>query len=139
MAECKCDCGSSSNISCDTGCVTNDAPASVYACTGASNVGIITLELTKALHLAGKYKMGCAVCVGAGDCACGSVTAPDTPKDLLIDGCAVACLKKMFDKQGKTNYKHVIITQLGIKKEGTFSFDPALIDILVQKVSDKGL
>ncbi len=36
---CNCDCGNPSGSSCDSGCVTNSAPASVYACAGASNVG----------------------------------------------------------------------------------------------------
>jgi hypothetical protein len=45
----------------------------------------------------------------------------------------------MFDKQGKTNYNHVIVTQLGIKKAGTFEYDPAIIDTLLQKLSAKGL
>ncbi len=139
MSECSCDCSCNSGINCSSGCVDNDAPASVYACAGASNVGIISFELTKALHMAGKYKMGCSVCVGAGDCSCGSVTDSEQPKDLLIDGCAVACLKKMFDKQGKTHYNHVIVTQLGIKKEGIFSYPPDTIEILMQKLDKRGL
>ncbi len=43
-------CSSETNSSCYVGCVTNDAPTSVYACAGASNVGVISFELTKALH-----------------------------------------------------------------------------------------
>ncbi len=92
-----------------------------------------------ALHQAERYKMGCSVCVGAGDCACGEAFEADTPKDLLIDGCKVACLKKMFDKQGKTNYNHVIITQLGVKKEGSFDYESDLIPKLMEKLSSKGL
>jgi uncharacterized metal-binding protein len=134
-----CDCGCDCSGSSESNCVTNTASASVYACTGASNVGIISLDLSIALHKANRYTMGCSVCVGAGDCSCGSATEPNTPKDLLIDGCAVGCLKKMFDKQGKTNYNHVIVTQLGIKKAGTFEYDPAIIDTLLQKLSAKGL
>ena len=142
MSDCNCNCGcgpTSQGSSCSDGCVTNSAPASVYACTGASNVGIISLDLTVELHKAGKYKMGCATCVGAGDCSCGSETDPSVPKDLLIDGCAVACLKKMFEKQGKTHFNHVIVTQLGVKKEPTFDYDPELLPKLMQKLEDKGL
>lgn len=139
MAECDCSCSCGSGSSCDSNCVTNDAPSSVYACTGASNVGIISLDLTIALHKAGRYQMGCSTCVGAGDCSCGSASDPNTPKDLLIDGCAVACLKKMFDKQGKTNYKHVIVTQLGIRKEASFDYDPGIIPQLLDKLTKKGL
>lgn len=125
-----CDCGCGTD--CNDGCVTNSAPSSVYACVGASNVGVISFELAKSLQLDGTYRMGCSVCVGAGDCGCGSA------QDLLIDGCKTACLKKMFEKQGKTGFKHVILTQLGVRKEGTFDFDQALIPELKKKISDKG-
>lgn len=134
--ECSCSCGCGSELS---DCVTNNAPTKVYACAGASNVGIISFELTKALHTAGKYEMGCSVCVGAGDCGCGGTVTEDGKKDLLIDGCKVACLKKMFEKKGINNFNHVIVTQLGVKKEGTFDYEPCLIEKLVQKITDKGL
>jgi uncharacterized metal-binding protein len=120
-------------------CVTNDAPTSVYACAGASNVGVISFELTKALHLSGKYKMGCSTCIGAGDCGCGGTETADGKKDLLIDGCKVGCLKKLFEKKGITNFNHVILTQLGVKKEGTFDYESGLIEKLMDKLSEKGL
>jgi len=111
----------------------------VYACGGASNVGVITFDLTKALHVAGKYEMGCSTCIGAGDCGCGGTETPDGKKDLLIDGCKVACLKKMFENKGITNFNHVIVTQLGVKKEATFDYDCDLIDKLMEDLERKGL
>jgi len=136
MSDCSCSCDCSGA---ESNCVTNDAPTSVYACAGASNVGIISMDLTMALHKANRYKMGCSVCIGAGDCACGGTETTDGKKDLLIDGCKVGCLKTMFDKKGITNYNHVIITQLGIKKAPTFDYDKSIIDTLLNKLSEKGL
>lgn len=138
MQEAKCNCSCGSDCS-DDSCVTNNAESGVYACTGASNVGIISLELAKALHLKDRYKMGCATCVAVGDCGCGSKEEEEQPKDLLIDGCKVGCLKKIFDKQGKTHYNHVIVTQLGVKKEGTFDFGEEQINLLLEKIKDRGL
>lgn len=135
--ECGCSCGCGSG--CSSGCVSNDAPTKVYACAGASNVGVISFELTKALHLAGRYEMGCSTCIGAGDCGCGENVTPEGRKDLLIDGCKVACLKKMFEKQGITDFNHVIVTQLGIRKEGVFDFGPDVIPTLLDKIRKKGL
>lgn len=134
--ECSCSCDCGSDLS---NCVSNSAPTKVYACAGASNVGVISFELTKALHNACKYEMGCSTCIGAGDCGCGGTETSDGKKDLLIDGCKVACLKKMFEKKGITNFNHVIVTQLGVKKEGTFEFDPGLIEKLMDKLKEKGL
>ncbi|HOZ01509.1 MAG TPA: putative zinc-binding protein [Candidatus Syntrophosphaera sp.] len=131
---CSCDCGSDVSD-----CVANAAATSVYACGGASNVGVISFELTKALHLANRYKMGCATCIGAGDCGCGGTVTEDGKKDLLIDGCKAGCLKKMFEKKGITEFNHVIVTQLGVKKEPTFDFDPGLIDKLLDRLTERGL
>jgi len=136
---CSCACGCGTDSSCSDGCVSNDAPTRVYACAGASNVGAISFELTKALHLANRYKMGCATCVGAGDCGCGGTVSPEGKKDLLIDGCKVGCLKKMFEKQGITEFNHVIITQLGVKKEAIFEIEAGLIDKLLNKLTERGL
>ncbi|MDI3503543.1 MAG: hypothetical protein PWP64_479 [Candidatus Cloacimonadota bacterium] len=131
---CSCSCGS--DCSAD-GCVTNTAASSVYACAGASNVGIISLELAKALHNENRYTLGCSSCVAVGDCGCGSDN--EGPKDLLIDGCKVGCVKKIFDKQGKTHYNHVVVTQLGVKKEPNFDFSEAQINALLKKLSDQEL
>ncbi|MDD3578997.1 MAG: putative zinc-binding protein, partial [Candidatus Cloacimonetes bacterium] len=92
-----------------------------------------------ALHLANKYEMGCSTCIGAGDCGCGGTVTADGKKDLLIDGCKVACLKKLFENKGITNFNHLIVTQLGVRKEGTFTFPPELIPDLLEKISNKGL
>ncbi len=136
MSECSCSCGCSDN---DNKCVTNSAPTSVYACVGASNVGMISLDLTIALHKANRYKMGCSVCVGVGDCECVEDKVIEGKKHLLIDGCKVGCMKRMFDKLGIKNYNQVIITQLGIAKEPTFEYDKSIIDKLLEKLNAKGL
>jgi uncharacterized metal-binding protein len=102
-------------------------------------VGVISFELAKALHLTDKYELGCSTCIGAGDCGCGGTVTEEGKKDLLIDGCKVACLKKMFESKGITNFNHVIVTQLGVKKEGTFDYDPTVISSLITKISNKGL
>lgn len=136
---CSCGCSDSGASNCSDGCVTNDAPTSVYACAGASNVGRISFDLAMALHESGRYKMGCSVCIGAGDCGCGGTVTHDGSKDLLIDGCKVGCLKKMFEKKGITDFNHVIVTQLGVRKEGTFSYPPELVDQLMGKLFQKGV
>jgi len=138
---CSCGCGDSGSAggSCSEGCVTNDAPTNVYACAGASNVGRISFDLTMALHEAGRYKMGCATCIGAGDCGCGGTITPEGKKDLLIDGCKVGCLKKMFEKKGIRDFNHVVVTQLGVRKEATFSYPDGLIAALMDKLAQRGM
>jgi len=100
---------------------------------------MISLDLAIALHKANRYQMGCSVCEGAGDNCCGGTESADGKKDLLIDGCKVGCLKKMFEKKGITNFNHVIVTQMGVKKEGTFNYEQGLIEKLMEKLTQKGL
>lgn len=138
MSDCDCSCSCGTDINCSEGCVTNEASTKVYACGGASNVGVISFDLTKALHLSNRYEMGCSTCIGAGDCGCGGTVTSDGKKDLMIDGCKVGCLKKMFEKKGITNFNHVIVTQLGVKKEGTFEYDASIIGTLMEKLTAKG-
>jgi len=44
---------------------------------------------------------------------------------LIIDGCPVACGKKIADHLGLKDYGYVEITSLGIKKEHNISKTPA--------------
>ncbi len=59
--------------------------------------------------------------------------------NLLIDGCPVGCLKQMFDNKGILNYDHVVVTEMGINKDGNFSYDPAIIPKLVEDLVKMGL
>jgi uncharacterized metal-binding protein len=53
MTASKCSCNGAGS------CAANDAPAKVYACAGASNVGKMSLDLAIALHEARAYNMSC--------------------------------------------------------------------------------
>ena len=131
MAECKCSCTSS--------CASNTAPGKVYACAGASNVGKISMDLAIALHQAERYQMSCAAGVGADICGFTDGAKAEGKMNLLIDGCPVGCLKAMFDNKGITNYDHVVISEMGVAKNGNFDYDPALIDELMGQMTEMGL
>jgi len=130
---CSCSCN------CNTGegtskCVTNLAENKVYACGGASNVGMISLELAKTLHLENHYKMGCASGVAAGEFEVENIIQQEGNQDLVIDGCPISCLQKLFEQKGIEGFKHIIVTEFGINKEATFDFDPAIIKQLIDKI-----
>ncbi|HOH98292.1 MAG TPA: putative zinc-binding protein [Candidatus Cloacimonadota bacterium] len=131
MAECKCGCTSS--------CASNDAPAKVYACAGASNAGKISMDLAIALHREGRYQMSCATGVGADICGFTEAAKTEGKLNLLIDGCPVGCLKTMFDNKGITNYDHIVLTEMGITKSGDFSYEQGLIDDLMVQLTTQGL
>jgi len=99
----------------------------------------MSLELAIALHRQNSYQMSCATGVGADICGFTESAKDENTTNLLIDGCPIGCLKMMFDKKGITNYNHVIVTQMGIRKEGTFDYDPEIIPQLLKKITEKGL
>lgn len=136
MGQGKCSCSCSGTAS---GCASNSANRSVYACAGASNVGKISYELAIELHKQSNNNISCAVGVGADLCGFIDGARDQDRSNLLLDGCPVGCLKKMFDNKGIENYDHVIITELGIAKEGNYDYDPAIIPDLIEQIHAMGL
>lgn len=130
---CSCSCN------CNTGegnskCVTNLTETKVYACGGASNVGMISLELAKTLHRENQYKMGCASGIAAGEFEVENTIQQEGNQDLVIDGCPISCVQKIFEQKGIKGFKHFIVTEYGISKEATFEFEPALVKQLIAKI-----
>ncbi len=133
MAECKCNCSGTSS------CASNAAHGKVYACAGASNVGKISMDLAIALHTENRYQMSCAAGVGADICGFTDGAKTEDTMNLLIDGCPVGCLKQMFDNKGISNYDHIVVTEMGVTKEGVFTYKDGLIQALMMQISEMGL
>ena len=96
-------------------CGSNQKPL-VYACSGGSNVGQLTNEAAKVLDDSGDANMSCLA--GLGGNISGMVASAKSGNPLLIlDGCPVACGKKIADNLGLQNYAYVDVMSLGIKKE----------------------
>jgi len=127
------------NCNCTGSCASNDAIKAAYACAGASNVGKYSYELAIALHERGSHALGCAAGVGADICGFTEGAKAENKVNLLLDGCPVGCLKAMFDNKGIDNYDHVVITEMGIKKEGKFETDSATTAILVSQIDEMGV
>ncbi len=99
---------------------TNDKNTLIFACSGGSNVGQMSNDAAKKLTISKHGKMFCAAGIGA-DLSGFIQTAKDADENIVIDGCGVKCLKASFDKHQITNYKHLIITDLGIEKHKDLS------------------
>lgn len=91
----------------------------VLACAGASNVGQLTNEVAKRLDESGAAKYFCLAGVGGHvDGMIASVKGAD--KVLVIDGCKVACAKKAMEAAEIRDFKYLVVTDLGVKKEHSF-------------------
>lgn len=94
----------------------------VYACSGGSNVGQIANEIAKNFTNMGFAKMTCGIALGA-NLSGFIVSAKSADKNIVIDGCTVGCLKKVFENHKISNYDYYIITEMGIEKNKSFMMD----------------
>jgi len=104
----------SENSKCN--CGSNDV-ALIYTCSGAANTGYLADAVSRKLMKDCAGKMTCLAAMGAG--LSGFIeSAKCAEKNIVIDGCPVACGKKIFDKLG-LDYLYFITTDEGVEKNKT--------------------
>jgi len=87
----------------------------ILACSGASNVGQLSNQAAVELAREGFGKMFCLAGIGAH--LSGFVqSAKDVPAMVAIDGCPVACAKKILEHAEIPLRAYVAVTDLGIEK-----------------------
>lgn len=88
----------------------------IYSCSGiGSNVGQLANAAACRLALEGYSGGSCLAGVGGGiDKLVGMGKAAD--ERIVIDGCPVACAKKIMDDKGLLIDRYVVVTDLGIMK-----------------------
>ncbi|MFA8434040.1 MAG: putative zinc-binding protein [Marinifilaceae bacterium] len=91
-----------------------EAQKIVMACSGASDVGLISDQVARSLQVGGVRNMSCLAMVGAG--IENSIESFKSKDLLVIDGCPIACGKRMMEHHNFENYKHIVITEQGLKK-----------------------
>ena len=107
----------------------------VFACSGASNVG--QLANTAAIELA-RQGHGTFYCIaGIGAHISGMLeTAQVADEIIAIDGCPASCVKCTLEHAGLPLHRHVIVTDLGIKKNHNFTLDEGALERIVCLVKD---
>ena len=101
----------------ECGCESSECKRTVLicACSGGANVAEISDRAAREFAFAGQGAMFCLAGLGA-DIPGMVQTARDADLNLVIDGCAMDCAKKVFDRHGIANYKQIKVTDLGIEK-----------------------
>ncbi len=88
----------------------------IYPCSGGSNVGQVSNEAAKLMVGRGLGKFSCLAGVGShGEGFIAS--AKKAGRIIVIDGCATRCAYKMLKHVGIEPTIHVVVTDLGIKKD----------------------
>jgi uncharacterized metal-binding protein len=99
----------------ETKCACGSANVAIFPCVGASNVGQLSNKVAIELE---KQSLGNLMCtVGIGARALGLMkSAEASDRIIAIDGCPVNCASKTLELAGFKVDHHVVISELGIKK-----------------------
>jgi uncharacterized metal-binding protein len=76
----------------------------IYACSGAANTGYLADAVARELMKQSAGKMTCLAAMGA-ELSGFIESAKSAGKNIVIDGCPVACGKKIFEKLN-ISYEH---------------------------------
>ncbi|MGC8865471.1 MAG: putative zinc-binding protein [Bacteroidales bacterium] len=113
-----------------SGCLYGVDEYMVLACSGACDLGQITDLVARKLRDNKVRKMNCLAVIGAGIEP--SIEAFKAKNILMLDGCPTDCGKRILYKYGFTNYKYLIVTDLGYKKGHTPVTDE-VINVVYEK------
>jgi uncharacterized metal-binding protein len=106
----------------------------IYSCSGiGSNVGQLANAAACRLALEGFGGGSCLAGVGGNvDKLIAAGSAAD--ERVVIDGCPVACAKKIMDERGLSVNRYVVITELGIEKTTGPVFKESNVQAVVDAV-----
>ena len=119
---------------CDCGCSYDDErePNLIYACSGAANTGLLADQVMRALSRSGVGSSTCLAAMGAG--LSGFIeSARGATANVVIDGCKVACGKRIFEKNGLP-FRHFVMTDYGVEK-GKTAITGELIEVVSERVA----
>lgn len=89
----------------------------IFACSGCADVGEIADKTAKKLNKEGFAKMSCLAGLGA-NLSGFTASAKGADKNITIDGCPIACAKKILENNGLTP-ESFILTDFGFTKGNT--------------------
>lgn len=116
-------------------CCTSDKPVYLlYACSGAANTGLLADQVMRLLM---KERIGNGTCLAAigADLSGFLQSARSATENIVIDGCPVACGKKIFENK-KLPYRHFVITNYGVEK-GKTPVSSELIEDIAYRIKDE--
>jgi uncharacterized metal-binding protein len=102
----------------DKSCECSAAPKSIFACSGAADVGEIADRAARKLTREGKGKMFCLA--GVGGRVPGIMKSTEAAAAILaIDGCPLNCVKSCLEQAGFATFQHLQMADLGMEKGKT--------------------
>jgi uncharacterized metal-binding protein len=105
----------------------------LYACSGAANTGLLADQVMRKLNRDGVGDSTCLAAVGA-DLSGFVESARSATKNIVSDGCSVACGKRIFEARG-LSCEHFVMTEFGVEKSKT-AITGDLIETIASRVAD---
>jgi len=93
------------------------ATKTVFACSGAADVGEVSDLVARKLHRNGERQMKCLAFIGGGIQE--MIDSVKGTNMLVIDGCNLDCGKLTMEKNGISGFHHMRLTDLGYIKGHT--------------------
>ena len=116
-------------------CSCESENVAIFPCVGASNVGQISNKVAIELANNGVGTMMCTV--GIGGHVPGLVKSAEGCEHIIvIDGCPLKCAKKTLEHAGINVDKHIVLTELDIKKDHELNVSPDQVKEALKKVID---
>ena len=109
----------------------DNATKTVFACSGAADLGEVSDLVARKMHRDGIRQMKCLAFIG-GDIQEMINSVKDTNM-LVIDGCDLDCGKLTMEKNGISDYCHLRLTDLGYTK-GQTPVTSKTVDEIVEHV-----
>jgi uncharacterized metal-binding protein len=116
-------------------CLCNGVKTLICVCSGASNVGQISNKAAMVFGEEGTGRFFCLAGIG-GNIARMVDTARDEEMRVVIDGCPTGCGKATLERAGVKADVHVVVTDLGVKKQHNFNFTDEEVSQVVAKVKE---
>lgn len=112
-------------------CCSSSGVKLIYSCSGVSDVGEISDRVVRALRREKFAQGSCIAAVGAG--LQGYVqSAKGADVNIAVDGCKVACSKKILENIG-VEAESFIITDMGFEK-GKTHVNPEVIETVYNNI-----
>ena len=99
-------------------CNATNGSTLIFACSGAADVGEVADQAARKLTRDGVGSMFCLAGIG-GNVPGILKTTQDASNILAIDGCSVNCVKHCLEQAGFTQFKHLLLADIGMDKGKT--------------------
>jgi uncharacterized metal-binding protein len=117
-------------------CLCESSEILIFSCSGSSNVGQVANLAALKLTQDGVGRMFCLA--GIGGHVSGMIESTKAGKMIVgIDGCPVACAKKVLEHAGFKTHEYIQVTEMGMEKNHGFDYPRPEVDKVANHLKDR--